>query len=51
MNKIDQYCQLMAEKKFSITDDCAARSIELIIPSGKRGKNKILPKYLRYKTT
>ena len=51
LNKIDPYCQLMAEKRFSIPDDCAAKSIELIIPPGKRGKNKMLPKYIRYKTT
>lgn len=40
----------MAEKRFSIPDYCTVRSIELIIPPGNRGKNKMLPKYISYKT-
>ena len=50
LNKFDPYCQLMAEKRFSIPDYCTVRSIELIIPPGNRGKNKMLPKYISYKT-
>ena len=44
LDRTDPYYQLMADKGFNIADDCASRSIELIIPPGKLGQNQMLPK-------
>ena len=47
LDRIDPYCQLMADKRFNITDDCASRCIELIIPPRKRGQSQMLPKAVK----
>ena len=37
-DSLEPYCKIMADKGFLIEDECAARSIHLIKPPGKRGK-------------
>ena len=38
-----RYSYIMADKGFSIQDDCAARNVGLYIPPGKRGAHQMLP--------
>ena len=43
LEKIDPYCSIMADKGFKISDECAARSINVIVPPGKLGHAQMLP--------
>ena len=36
-------CKIMADKGFKIDQDCTARRIHLIIPSGRRGQTQMMP--------
>ena len=47
LDRIDPYCQLMAEKGFNIAADCASRCIKLIILPGKRDQSHMLPKAVK----
>ena len=47
LDRIDPYCQLMADKGFNIADGCASRCIELIIPPRERVQIQILPKAVK----
>ena len=38
-----RYSYIMADKGFSIQDNCAARNVGLYIPPGKRGAHQMLP--------
>lgn len=38
-----KYSYIMADKGFSIQDDCAAKNVGLYIPPGKRGVHQMLP--------
>ena len=44
LDMIEPHTQLMADKGFNILAECNARSIELIIPPGKRGTSQMLTK-------
>lgn len=39
LDKIDPYISLMADKGFNISEECAARHINLIVPPSQRGQS------------
>ena len=39
---LEPYCKIMADKGFLISKECAARSIHLIIPPGRRGQTQMV---------
>ena len=43
LDMLDPYDQIMADKGFLIYDECAARSVSLHVPPGKRGIAQMLP--------
>ena len=46
LNLLDPYTTLMADKGFKIDEECAAKSISVIIPPGKLGHSQMLPQQI-----
>ena len=44
LDQVSPYSSLMVDKGFNISDECAARNINLIIPPGRRGNSQMLTK-------
>ena len=46
LENIHPYCSIMVDKGFQINEECAAKSINVIIPPGKLGHAQMLPQQI-----
>ena len=43
LDMMEPYTELMNDKGFNISNECAAKRIYVVVPPGKRGSSQMLP--------